>query len=106
MWIKEESKQYITFVDPKGIIMLSNFEHPKIKLAETIKSKQNKLESYGGQIVILNSFLVSNTNFNKAREAFNDPYLTKDDFVKMNIIFQEDKEKGIDKMFKKILEIL
>lgn len=103
LWIKEEGRQYITFVDPKGIVMLGSKEHPKIKLAETIKYRQNRLKGYRNQAVILNSFIISNTDMNKAKEAFNNPHLTEDDFMDMNIIFENDPE-GIDKMFRKILE--
>lgn len=105
LWIKEEGRQYITFVDPKGIVMLGREDHPKIKLAETIKNRQNRLKSYKDQTVTLNSFIISNTNINKAKETFNNPHLTKEDFMDMNIIFQEDEKEGIDKMFRKILEI-
>ncbi len=50
LWIKEENRQYITFVDPKGILMLGSLEHPKIKFAETIKNKQDKLNGCRGKI--------------------------------------------------------
>ena len=103
LWIKEEDKQYITFVDPKGIIMLGSLDHPKIELAKTIKDKENKLKGYEDQTIILNSFIVSNTNFSKVGEFFQKPRFTRKDFLEKNIIFQEDEE-GIDKMFRKILE--
>ena len=84
--------------------MLGSLEHPKIKFAKTIKDKQDKLKDYKGQNVILNSFILSNTNLNKAKEFFQKPHYTRQDFLEINIIFQED-EDGIDKMFEKILEI-
>lgn len=107
LWIKEESKQYITFVDPKGILMLGSIEHPKIKFAETIKDKGKKLNSYKGQNIYLNSFIISNTDINKAKEIFDLPHYTEKDFLEKHIIFQVDGEKeieSIDWMFRKILE--
>ena len=101
--IRVEDILYITFVDPKGIIMLGSLDHPKIELAKTIKDKENKLKGYEDQTIILNSFIVSNTNFSKVGEFFQKPRFTRKDFLEKNIIFQEDEE-GIDKMFRKILE--
>lgn len=104
LWIKEKGKQYITFVDPKGIVMLGTKDHPKIKLAKTIKYRQDRLKSYKDQSIILNSFIISNTNINKVKEVFKDPKLnTEEDFLDINIIFNNDPD-GIDKMFRKILE--
>jgi len=38
MWITEIDKQYITFIDPKGIRMLErNINNPKIQFYKTIK---------------------------------------------------------------------
>ena len=52
-------KQYISFVDPKGIRQLRSFEDAKIKLAEIIRTDiEPRLNDPN---VILNSFIVSNT---------------------------------------------
>ncbi len=105
LWIKEDNKQYITFIDPKGILMLGSLEHPKIKFAKTIKDKQDKLKGYKGQEISLNSFIISNTDISKVRKVFQRPHFTKKDFLDINIIYQTDGKHGIDEMFRKILEV-
>lgn len=106
LWIKdnEENKQYITFIDPKGIRMLGSINHPKIKLSEKIKIRQNKLKEYKGYEIILNSFILSNTTLNEAKKLEGAKEFNRDDFLNENILFSEKKEEDIHKLFKKILE--
>lgn len=59
VWLVVGEKQYISFVDPKGIRQLRSFEDAKIKLAEIIRIDiEPRLNDPN---VILNSFIVSNT---------------------------------------------
>ncbi len=59
MWLVVGEKQYITFVDPKGIRQLRSFDDPKIQLANVIRTDiEPRLDDPN---VILNSFIVSNT---------------------------------------------
>ena len=57
VWVVDGERQYISFVDPKGIRNLG-FEHPKIQFFETIKEIEQRL---GDPLIILNSFVISNT---------------------------------------------
>lgn len=84
--------------------MLGGIKHPKIELAKTIKYRQDRLKGYKDQAIILNSFIISNTDINKAKEAFKEPTLSDEDFLAMNIIVKNDP-KGMEKMFRKILEV-
>ncbi|MCK8825196.1 DEAD/DEAH box helicase family protein [Fuchsiella alkaliacetigena] len=101
LWIKEKDKQYINFIDPKGLRNLHNLSNPKIRLAKDIKEIQNKLKGSRSQDVFLNSFIISNTPFNKAKRIFKID--TKNDFEAENIYFEEDGLEIINKMIKKAL---
>jgi hypothetical protein len=47
MWIAEDDKQYITFVDPKGIMMLEkNINNPKIQFYKTIKGLRSTVAAF------------------------------------------------------------
>lgn len=63
MWIARDDKQYITFIDPKGIMMLEkNINNPKILFYKTIKELEAQLQpSYSKEQIILNSFILSGT---------------------------------------------
>lgn len=59
LWIVEGAKQYITFVEPHGLIH-ENADSDKIKFAKRIKQIEARL---GDPNVILNSFVLSPTPF-------------------------------------------
>jgi len=58
VWLLAGDKQYVTFVDPKGIRNLDGPDDPKIRFNQTIKLLQNEM---GDASVILNSFILSVT---------------------------------------------
>ena len=99
MWIKRDDKQYISFIDPKGIRNSNPTDDPKINLAITIKDIENDL---GDTNTILNSFIVSNTtlsDINKLHTQFTYKF-----FEDKNVLFQkDDKNSYVGKMFDKIL---
>ncbi len=86
LWLLTESKQYVTFVDPKGIRNLEGTDDPKIRFYRTIKELEARL---GDPKVILNSFIISNTPFKQVRWWTED--LSKDEFTKCHVLFQEDQ---------------
>ena len=96
LWLEFNKKQYMTFIDPKGLIMVSQ-DNEKIKFYNTIKTIQSKMND---KDVILNSFILSDTPFDKLKSIWNNP--VKDDLEKKNILFLDDKEY-LNKMFSKIL---
>ena len=57
VWLLAGGRQYISFVDPKGIRNLG-FTDPKIQFFETIKHIEAQLAD---PAVTLNSFIISNT---------------------------------------------
>jgi len=85
LWLLTDDKQYVTFVDPKGILNTEAFTDPKIRFYRTIKELEARL---GDPNVILNSFIVSNTYFQQVRWWSED--LSKDEFTKSHVLFQKE----------------
>jgi len=94
LWLLTEDKQYVTFVDPKGIRNLEGPDDPKIRFYRTIKELETRL---GHPNVILNSFIISNTPFQQVRWWTED--LSKDEFTKSHVLFQkEDRDTYIKRL--------
>ena len=101
MWIKKDKKQYISFIDPKGIRNLNPSSDPKINLSLKIKEIETTL---GDTNTILNSFIVSNTFFNDIADLHSN--VSIETLENKNVLFQKDDKHGyIPKMFSKILNI-
>lgn len=100
LWQVIGDKQYISFIDPKGIYLLKDvWNHPKILLHDTIKTEfQSKLED---KKTFLNSFIISNTSFKdmQYRRSHDE---TIDMYHDANVYFQdEDKNTYIEQVLKK-----
>ncbi|MEA2072583.1 MAG: restriction endonuclease subunit R, partial [Campylobacterota bacterium] len=99
MWIKRDEKQYITFIDPKGIRNLNPYRDPKINFYKSIKLKEQEMDD---ESTVLNSFIVSNTPFSKIASLHDD--ITKIELENKNVLFQpDDKDYYISQMFEKII---
>ena len=99
MWIKKDDKQYISFIDPKGIRNSNPTDDPKINLAITIKDIEANL---GDTNTILNSFIVSNTTLSDINKLHT--HFTYEFFENKNVLFQKDNNTTyVGKMFDKIL---
>ena len=94
LWLLPKDKQYVTFVDPKGIRNLEGPDDPKIRFHRTIKVLEAKLDDPG---VILNSFIISNTPFQQV--SWWTEELSKDQFNAAHVLFQkEDRATYIKRM--------
>lgn len=85
LWLLIGPRQYVTFVDPKGIRNLEGPDDPKIRFYQTIKELELKL---GDPNVILNSFIISNTPFQQVRWWTDD--LSKEMFTECHVLFQKE----------------
>jgi len=98
MWIKRDDKQYISFIDPKGLVNLNTKDDPKINLSIKIKEIEKKLND---ENVILNSFIVSVTPYGVIKWV--QDTLEQSELEDKNVLFQRDDKHGyISKMFGKI----
>lgn len=85
VWLLANQKQFVTFVDPKGIRNLEGPDDPKIRFYKTIKDIQIKLAD---PTVILNSFIISNTPYREV--GWWNGGMTKSELEKHNVLFQKD----------------
>lgn len=100
MWILKDNKQYITFIDPKGIRNLDLSKNKKIDFNKSIKKKE---EYIGDEDIILNSFIVSNTPYTELINIHKQT--TKIELENKNVLFQVGIHENsyISVMFDKIL---
>jgi uncharacterized protein YehS (DUF1456 family) len=61
LWIREDRKQYVNFIDPKGISHLHGMEDEKIQLYKYLKDVIEP--TLGDDSIALNSFIISNTDY-------------------------------------------
>lgn len=102
VWLLVEEKQYITFIDPKGIRNLrEGMNSPKIQLHKYIREKIEK--SLKDKTIILNSFIVSNTPFKEV--DFWKEGETIASFNTNHVFFEkEQKDYYISKIFHSIIQ--
>lgn len=98
LWILHNDKQYITFVDPKGIRNHS-ITDAKLQFYRFIKEQEQRMND---DSVVLNGFIISNTYYSDLLNT--GMKLTKEQMEKQHILFQnDDKDMYIGKMIEKIL---
>ena len=96
LWLLADHKQYISFIDPKGLRNLKGPDDPKIAFYQTIKTIENDLREQDPSIT-LNSFIISNTRLPEV--GWWDGGMTKEQFEKCHVLFQqEDKDSYIEKI--------
>lgn len=94
VWLLTPKKQFINFVDPKGLRNLEGRHDPKIAFHKTIKELETRL---GDPNVTLASFIVSNTPYMQVK-WWSDG-MSKEDFEACNVLFQmDDRETYIGKL--------
>lgn len=85
VWIVEENKQRIIFVDPKGIRNSKGLNDPKIQFYKVLKEKiQPQVEKAG---IELDSFIISNTKHMEVQWA---KEISIEEFNKNHVFFQYD----------------
>jgi len=109
LWIDTKDKQYMTFIDPKGLIHY-NPGDPKIKFYQTIKELEKRpllQETKGSKDIILNSFIVSGSGFASIKNKWSlidSVFSDKTGFSKNHVVFLEHDD-CIKTMFEKLLGI-
>ena len=84
VWLLDKDKQYVSFIDPKGIRNLDSND-PKIRFFKTIKTVEKQL---GDKEMVLNSFIVSVTPYHVVRKW--DGGMSESDFEAKHVFFQEN----------------
>jgi len=97
LWILEKEKQYIGFIDPKGLRQVNGVENEKIQLHKTIKTEiEAKLND---NTISLSSYIISNTPFNQLKHWKGQESI--DDFWEYNVCFQKEQKEWYIKMILK-----
>jgi hypothetical protein len=102
MWIITGDKQYITFIDPKGLVHITP-DDLKVQFHLSIKDIERDLKD---DSVILNSFILSITEYRDIKSQWYN--LPMEEVEKRNVLFIVDdklEEKYIKKMFNRIFDI-
>ena len=102
LWIDTKEKQYMTFIDPKGLVH-NNPHDPKIQFYKKIKDLENYKslkETKGNKEIILNSFIISITEYSEMKEKWNN--YKEQDFNDCHVLFL-DNQDCINTMFSKML---
>jgi hypothetical protein len=97
LWLVDGGKQYISFIDPKGIRNLHGINDPKIQFYKTIKDLEKRL---GDRNVILNSFILSLTPFQQVSWWEEDS--TQGEFEKRHVVFKGHND---NRYVKKLIEV-
>ncbi|MBX0332966.1 DEAD/DEAH box helicase family protein [Pontibacter sp. HSC-14F20] len=89
LWLVANGRQYISFIDPKGLRQIQGFEDPKVKLHKTIRETiQPRLNDPD---IILNSFIISNTPYGQLSYWKDQEDI--EDFNSNHIFFQEEQSE-------------
>lgn len=100
LWLIEKERQYITFIDPKGLRQVNGFDNPKLKFYRTVKEKIEARVREKDPDVILNSFIVSPTPFTDVRHWRDGDRIA--DFNARNVFFMnEQKDCYVQMMLEK-----
>ena len=92
LWILREGKQYVTFVEPHGILHGSGQGDEKIKFHQRIKDVEKRLNDPS---VVLNSFILSWTKY-KLLKWDN----TQEELEAKNVLFMTDDKDGyVEKLY-------
>ncbi len=89
LWLLADKRQYVTFVDPKGLVKLG-VDNEKIEFHQTIKEIEERL---GDPNMVLNSYIVS---VSSSQEIENRWGRDKSYLTARNVVFQkEDRDSYI-----------
>jgi len=100
LWIDTGDKQYISFIDPKGLLHIRP-DDPKVEFYRTIKELEARLApTADGKTVILNSFIMSGTPSSQLRQWWN---MERPQREEKNV-YTLDNFECVDLMMEKILQ--
>jgi hypothetical protein len=109
LWVIDGNKQYIYFLDPKGILFGENhFNNPKVlwckEDAPVLEKKiQKDLDNDKKGISIkISAYILSVTPIENVRKVWSDGTVKKEDFEENHILFIEKDKEYINNIFKNI----
>lgn len=100
---KNTGRQYLTFVDPKGLRNIP-FESPKLNFAKEIKNLEEKINQERGENekIVLNSVILSDTKRDVLENLFGH---SAEEYEAKNVFFLEEGRDGyLPKVFEAVLK--
>jgi hypothetical protein len=89
LWLVIGEKQYVSFIDPKGLRQIQGFSDTKIQLHKTIRATiQPKLNDSN---IVLNSFIISNTPYSQL--TYWKDQESMEDFNSNHVLFQKEQRE-------------
>lgn len=93
LWVLQGDKQYVTFLEPHGLLHGSGLGDEKVQFHKRIKDIEKRL---GDPDVILNSFILSWTKFRQLKWGE-----SQEEFENNHVLFMaEDRDHYVGKLFK------
>lgn len=91
LWIVDEKKQRIVFIEPHGMLHAKAYEHDeKASLWERLRELGKEVGRRSGrQDITLDSFIISATPYDDLYKRYDDGSWDRDKFAKHHILFQE-----------------
>ncbi len=91
LWIVDETKQRIVFIEPHGMIYAKPYKHDeKATLWERLRELEKEIGRRSGrQDITLDSYIVSVTPYDDLCKCYDDGSWDRDKFAKHHILFQE-----------------
>ena len=110
LWVVDGNKQYIYFLDPKGILLGDNhFNNPKIlwckKDVKTLEEKiQADLSNDKKDVEVhISAFILSVTPFEKVQKSWGDGSgISRDDFAENKVLFIEKNKEYLTEIFNNV----
>lgn len=109
LWVVDGKKQYIYFLDPKGILLgETHFNNPKIlwcnndvsvledKIQLDLRNDRKDVE------VHVSAFILSVTPFEKVKKVWSDGNVTRDEFAQNKVLFIEKNKEYLTEIFKNV----
>lgn len=105
LWIDTEDKQYISFIDPKGLMHIRP-DDPKVEFYKTIKDLEERLApTANDKTVILNSFIMSGSKSSELRLWWSTPEVEADRaYREARNVYTLDNTECVELMITKILQ--
>lgn len=105
LWIDTEEAQYISFIDPKGLMHIRP-DDPKIEFYKTIKDLETRLSpTADGKRIVLNSFIMSGTRSSDLKMWWSTPTVEADRaYREARNVYTLDNSECVESMIEKILQ--
>ncbi len=110
IWVVQENKQNMIFIDPKGIRNLGNFKDDKVQFCvsyiKEIEKEVNKglKRTKGSFYLQMDAFILSVSPYYEVKSVFGEGNHSLEEFEEHNILFQESYSNGETEYLRKIFK--